>query len=280
VRIATLVALVLVVLASPASAQRRLDLVVHQRVVGLIEPMGAEHSIRIGMRGPLGDPRELLFTGAHVEVGAVNYTSPIDSITGGYLEVSPIALLILRAELTATAMWPIGMDGAGYYDAESYSAANDLRAERGRHASGWNFLVSATLQGAVPIGPLRLLMVDELTLEHVTLGDADFHFDPRRDAVLAKQDWVLGNRAMLLLEANVEGSLLRFGAYHDLRSVPRSESLATQLGGMVALAVDAGPSVPEVMPFLRMGAYLDGARAGSFTLLGGVMLRYDVARLR
>lgn len=279
-RVATLVALLLVTLATPASAQRRLDLVVHQRVVGLIEPMGAEHALRIGLRGPLGDRRELLFTGAHVEVGAVNYTSPIDSMTGGYLAVSPIALLVLRAELTATAMWPIGMDGAGYYGAESYFADNDLRAERGGHARGWSLLVSATLQGAVPIGPLRLLMVDELTLEHVTLGEADFHFDPRRDAVLARQDWVLGNRAMLLLEARVEGSLLRLGAYHDLRFVPRSESLASQLGGMVALAVDAGPSVPELMPFLRMGAYTDGTRAGSFTLLGGVMIRYDVLRVR
>ena len=102
--------LLLLSFPTPAGAQARP--VLHQRLVGQLGPMGAEHALALGVRADLGDPDEPLFAGAHAEAGVVDYTSPIYSNNGLYLEVSPLAFLVLRGTLTATAVWPIGMPGA------------------------------------------------------------------------------------------------------------------------------------------------------------------------
>ena len=82
--------------ASSAAAQApEVRGVLHERLVLLLNPMGAEHQLRAGLRGRLGDPDELLFSGAHAEAGAVGYVSPVYAIHGGYLQVSPLAFLVL-----------------------------------------------------------------------------------------------------------------------------------------------------------------------------------------
>lgn len=268
----------------PAAAQD-LTLSVSQRLVGQLEPMGAEHMLAVGARAPLGDPSEVLFSGAHAEAGVVNYTSPIYTTAGGYLEVSPLAVLVLRAELASVTMWPIGMPGAGYYAVEGDDAplgADNLAPEAGAEASGWSARLSAVVQAAVPLGPVRLLTWDQLTAEHLSLGEAPYHFYPRYDAVLARSDWVIGNSAMVLAEIELAPQVrLRVGAYDDLAYVPRSGYLANQVGGVAALSVEgADPRVPEIQPFARVGAYSHGRRSGAVTLLLGAMVRYAVVPLR
>jgi hypothetical protein len=142
----------LVVLAPCGVCAQEVRGVIHERVVGLVNPLGAEHMLQGGLRVPVGDPHELLFTNAHFEVGASNYTSPIYTMTGGYLQLSPLAFLVLRAEITGVAMWPIGMDGGGHYPVNGYDAplgANDLPAHLARDAHGWNAQLSAIVQGAL-----------------------------------------------------------------------------------------------------------------------------------
>ena len=259
--------------------------VVNERLVVVVNPMGAEHGIGVGLRAPLGNPDELLFQGAHAEAGVVNYTSPVYSATGAYFQVSPFAFLVLRAEIAGLEMWPIGLDGAGYFP-----VANDLpplrsdalQSERGARAGGWSLTLSAILQGAVPIGPLRLIVWNQLGAEHVRLGDAAYYYHPRYDAVLAQQDWVITNWAMVLLEAELgAGTHLRFGAYDELRDVPRSGSFANQAGLVAALAIEgADPAVPELMPIVRLGIHTHRRSGpGELTLLVGLLARYELGAL-
>ncbi len=271
--------LLVLALPSPAAAQARP--VLHQRAVAQLGPMGLEHALALGVRADLGDPDELLFTGAHAEAGAVNYTSPIYSTTGGYLEVSPLAFLVLRATLAATAVWAIGQPGAGYYGAQSPSLP-PLDGDAGGAAHGWTAALSTILQGAIPLGPLRAILWDELQLEHVRLGEAPYHYSARHDAVLARDDDVIGNWAMALLEIPLGSPdlALRLGAYHDLRHLPRAGATFQQLGGVAMLAATRpDPAVGEVLAFARAGAWIEHERrAGDFALLAGVLVRYELTR--
>lgn len=261
-----------------AQDDARLRGVVHQQLVGLLNPMGAEHLVAAGVRARLGDPEEPIFTDAHAEAGVIEYTSPIYSITGGYLQVSPIALLILRAELAGHAMWALpGVEGAGYV-ASSDGAFPDANAETGE-ATGWSLVLSAVVQGAVPIGPTRLLMWNQTGFEHLRLGSAPRYFYPRYDMVLDQSAWTIANAAMLLLEIDLgDAGRLRLGLYDDLRFAPSNDYLNHQAGVIAALAIPVGDS--EVMPLVRAGLYSDGRRAGDPTLVVGVRARWDLGALR
>ncbi|HJL17122.1 MAG TPA: hypothetical protein RMH99_15760 [Sandaracinaceae bacterium LLY-WYZ-13_1] len=270
----------LLALPVPAQAQPRVEGVIHQRLVGQLNPEGAEHALRLGVRAPLGDPDAMIFTGAHAEAGVVSYASPIYANQGGYLQVSPLALLVLRAEILSTTMWSIGMPGAGYYPVDGYGAdlsAENLRGERGGEASGWTVRLSAVVQGAVPLGPARLLLYDEVAAEHVSLGDAAHHYHPRYDLVLSRQEWTIGNHAMLLAELDLApDARLRVGAYDALQSVPASGALTNQVGGVAMLQLThLDDAVDELMPLARLGAYTHHERReGDVTFLLGLFVRY------
>lgn len=259
--------------------------VLHQRFIALLNPMGVEHTFQAGFRSRLGDPRELLFTGTHAETGLVSYVAPVYALHGGYVQVSPLAFLVLRAELTHAQVWPLGMEGAGYYGLQSYEGVSvaALAPERGAAASGWSARVYATLQGLVPLGPVRLLIQDQLIVQHASLGAASHYYDMKWDLVLARRDLTLVNSAVLLLEIDLGPTThLRVGAYDDLRAVPRSGYLGHQVGPLVMLALDrVAAEVPSVSVFVRGGYYTHHVvRGGELTILGGVDVSYDLGEVR
>lgn len=261
--------------------------IVHQQLVALLNPMGMEHGFRAGFRARLGDPEELLFTGTHAEAGAVSYVSPVYAYHGGYLQVSPLAFLVLRAEITGTVLWPIGMDGSGYFGLEGYDAdvhEQSLPADAASSAIGWNISLLARLQGAVPLGDgVQLLVADQIEGTHVALGDAPYHLNPKHDAVLAQQDWVVTNDAIAFVDIRLEpGTSLRVGAYSNMRWVPRSGYVGHQVGPMASLAFERpSAEVSALNVFLRGGGYTHhGPRQDEATILGGVSVAYDLGRIR
>lgn len=280
-----LAALVLVLAtAAPASAQSRG--VVHQQLVLLLNPMGMQHQLDVGLRAPLGDQGALLFDGAHAEAGITSRVAPVFAIHGGYLEVSPLSFLVLRAEMAGAVVWPIGMDGAGYYGLEGYGAdfdAQHLPGAEGGEATGWTVRLSGQLQGAIPLGDAgRLLIADRMTFQHDDQGDAAFYYSLEHDLVLARSDWVVRNDAFVLAEFPVDDVTIRAGAYSDLRWVPRSEYVGHQVGPIVAVTferVDA--HVPSISAFVRGGYYTHhGTRQDELTVLGGLSVDYDLGALR
>jgi hypothetical protein len=260
-------------------------LIVRQRAVAVINPMGAEHMVGVGVRFPWDDGESPLLAGTHLELGVNTYTSPVYSMTGGYLQVSPLAFLVLRAELTAMTLWSIGMDGAGYYPVESYDAdvsAQNFPATLGRIASGYNLQLSAILQGAIQLGPFRPIVFSQIMMEHERLGEEDFHYHPKYDLVLARSDFMIAVSSMALVELALSDTLgIRVGAYDDFRHVMASGATAHQLGGIAMLALDSrGSCLRELLAFGRVGAYLEPERrAGQATALVGLMVRYDLADL-
>ena len=278
--------------ASVANAQSRensdnaqgAEGVLHQQLVGLLSPEGAEHVLGVGLRTSIGDQDHPLFGGAHVDAGLLNYSSPIYAITGGWFELSPLSFLVLRAEFMGAAHWPIDLRGAGYYPAQGYDVdltGEVLDTEHGRSASGWNVGLSTILQGAFPLGEVEIVVWNQLSAEHITLGDSSFHYYPRYDLVLAKSDWVVGNWAMLMLAFRLDIAVqIRLGLYDELRYVPRSGYLVNQAGIVAMLPLErTDPAVPEVTPFVRFGFFTHGRRAVSFTFMGGATARYRLGAL-
>lgn len=282
-RPAAILALAILLLPAPGFAEERaVRGVIHQRFIALLNPMGMEHALEVGTRARIGDEREILFMGAHAEGGLVSYVSPVYAMHGAYVQVSPLAFLVLRAELTHAQVWPLGISGAGYYGLTGYDddvSPSALNAERGAPAGGWSARLSATLQGMVPLGPVRLLIQDQLTVQHASLGDASHYYDMKWDLVLARQDLVWINGAVLLLELDLEPTThLRLGAYDDLRFVPASGYLGHQAGPLVMLTLDRpAAEVPSLSIFVRGGYYTHHVvRADELTVLGGVSVDYDL----
>lgn len=270
----------------PAAAQDVRG-VAHQGLVLLLNPMGAQHELELGLRSPLGDQGELLFDGAHAETGVVSRVSPVFANTGGYLEVSPLSFLVLRAEFLGIAQWPIGMNAAGYYGLEGYDAdvrGQSLPADAGGSATGWSVRLSGQLQGALPIvDHVRLVMVDRMTFEHADVGDAPYYYSQDHDLVLARSDWVVHNDGLLLAEIEAESDLvIRAGAYSNLRWVPESGYVAHQVGPLFAISFrHPADGVSEITPFIRGGYYTHhGIRADELTVLGGISIDYDLGGVR
>ena len=161
--------LLLAAVLFPSTAFAQPRVVAHQRAVGVINPMGVEHMVAPAVRTSLHDGDDLLLRDTYAEVGAASYTSPIYQMSGGYLEISPVAFLVLRAQLTQMQVWPIGMPGAGYYGTDN-DALPPLDGERGASASGFDAVVSALLQGAYGVGAFRAILWNELSFEHLICG--------------------------------------------------------------------------------------------------------------
>lgn len=280
-------ALCLTLSASSARAQdARPHLFMHEQLCLLLNPMGAEHRLDLGIRSDVGNPDDVLLSGAHVEAGIATAVSPVYAIVGGYAEFAPTSFLVFRGELSGATVWPIGMSGAGYYGLDSYTAdvrSQALPAEDGRNASGWLGTLSMTLQGAIDFGGgARLLFASELGLTRAVMGDAPFYYSMKHDLVLAREDFVLLSSSFLGLELRAAPDLVvRFGAYDDLRHVPNSGYVGHQVGPIVMLEWQhTAPGIAGLAVFLRGGGYTHHvSRAEEATVLGGVAIDYDLGGL-
>lgn len=259
----------------------------HHRVLALLNPMGVEHRLDLGLRRDVGDQEDILFEGAHVQTGLTSYVAPVYAIGGGYVEISPFSFLGLRGEIMGAGVWPIGMDAAGYYGVPGYDA--DVRGQAlpggdGRSASGWMATGSVELRGALEVAAgVRILLLSELGVTWTVLGDAPFHYSMKHDLVLARQDLVVLSSSFAGVEVRAARDIVvRFGAYDDLRHVPASGYVGHQLGPMATISWEHPvDGVGELTIFLRGGGYTHHAtREGEATILGGVALDYELGSIR
>lgn len=290
-------ALVVVALALPARASASClgagvpRWAAHQGLVLLLNPMGAEHNLRLGLCVPLYDAPDASLALNHLELGAVTYVSPVYAIGGGYAQVVPASFLVLRSELSGMGVWPLPLDGAGYFARDGYDTrwtADDLPAAAATTASGWTFRGVAALRGRVDLagvpwgGSLALVVYDAFFADYHELGSAAYFAQLRFDVVSARRDWVLGNEAMLMVGVPVDrGTELRIGAYDQTRDVPASGYVGNQIGGLVMLTwTRPFPGVDEISVFVRVGGYTShGVRLGEATTLGGAMTDHDLGGL-
>lgn len=274
--------------ATPSATEApRRHVVMHEQLVGLLNPMGAEHRLDVAYRAELGADDDLFTQGTHLEIGASTAVSPVYAFGGGYVQLSPLSFLVLRGDLQGAGVWPIGMDGAGFYavpgyDAEVQNAA--LPADRGGSASGWLAQLTVTLQGAIDLGGgARLLGGSELALAFEEMGSAPYYDSMKHDAIMARDETILLSSTFVGVELPVASDLvLRWGAYDDLRFVPASGYVGHQLGPLAMLEWHhVTPQIASLGVFARGGGYTHHLyRAGEATVLVGVAIDFDLGDLR
>jgi hypothetical protein len=258
---------------------------IHQSLVLLLNPMGAEHTVRVGLCVPLYASEDVVFADNHFEAGVTAYNAPIYAIGGGYAQLGLASFLFVRVELSALGIWPIPVDAAGYHARSSYSDSfrqEDLAPE-GQSASGWTARFFVLLRGAVDLTPsAALIAFSALWLDYLEVGPAPFWVDVRDDVITARSDWVLANESVLAVSAIIPGGPhARFGAYSALRAVPASGYVGHQVGPIVMLSWPVpDPRVVSLDLFIRLGVYTAHQfRTAQLATLAGIGIDWDLGGL-
>ncbi|MCB9595428.1 MAG: hypothetical protein H6719_22095 [Sandaracinaceae bacterium] len=258
----------------------------HHSLVLLLNPTGAEYNGRFGLCVPLYDEDDAALRLNHLEVGVSTYLSPIYAVGGGYAQIGPASFLFLRAELHALTIWPIPLEGAGFYERTGYDdgwRSEDLPLDEGGAASGWSARFKAVLRGAVDLGEaFELVLVTSPWLEINVLDRGTYYLDVRDDLIAANGDWVFANEGVLLFGVRLpEGPSLRFGAFSALRVVPAAGYVGHRAGPFVMASFPwPDPAIESIDVFLRLGLYSHHRfRELSLATMAGVGVDLDMGPL-
>lgn len=262
--------------------ESRTRVLLSHTLAGQINPLGSEHHLVLSACKPLFTQPGLLFDYSNVEAGIASYLSPAYTQFGGFVSVTPISLLQLRAELTGVQIWSIPINGAGYFDFPGYGADYSSSAqpsEKGTQAGGAVISLSANLRGQVSLtGSLGLLFTNTFLAEHWWIGQKPYYHNLRRDVILAQSDWVFKNSTALLAEIPITPNLaVRAGLANDLVIVPESGEISDIAGVLGTLMIRrVTESVRNLQPFLRLGIYTPPSFHKGLYLLVGANVLYDL----
>ena len=261
-------------------------MVLSQLIGAQYNPLGVENSFRLGLCSPLIERPGILFEYTHVEIGVLNYLSPAFTHIGTYFQITPLSLLQFRIEVSWVAVWPFFFDRAGFYNVDGYDSnfsRDALPAEEAGTETGWNINLVTILRARIRLGPVALVVLDQLNYEYWSIGEQSHNLNLRRDLVLARSDWVLYNEAILCLEIPLTSSInMRIGGFDSLRWVPSSGYLGNLAGGILMFHwPETRHGVRDLSPFIRVGGYTNHAfRRGEFSAVLGLLASYDLGTVR
>jgi hypothetical protein len=242
---------------------------VDETLVWMVNPLGPENQLRFNACHPLyGDKEGILFDYAAIEYGVFNYTSPVYTMGGGYISVTPLSFMQLRADVAGVGIWPIPLDGAGYYGKTSYVknfSDATMPAHDGQFSGGINVTLTLNLQGEVPLSErVALQVTNQFAGDYWRVGSAPYWVNLRRDVVLAQSDWLIKDTAFLGVAVKLDPRYtLRVGGADDLTWVPRSGYVGNVVGGFASLPFRRDGLLRDVEPFVRVGYYTEhGFRTG------------------
>lgn len=270
-------------------------LVLEHFMAGSINPLGIGNSLRLGWCEPLIKKPGLLFDYTNIDVGILLTNSPTDVQVGLSTFVSPLSILVLRAEVAAFYIWPIPLQGAGLIKVNSPAdfqldllKPDPAGPNAASTAFGGRALLGATLQGQVPLGKKLSLLaslgasgeywhMSSPALTNIVPGGG--FFSARRDVILlGRGDWVVASTAALALGITVHrNAILRVGATNDLVYVPSHGYLGNIAAGILAVSV---PNLRELAKnlsvFLRVGTFTHHAFRTGLTLAAGLSVQYEL----
>lgn len=257
----------------------------HHLLVGQYAPLGLEHTGRIGYCTPFIRRPGALWSHTHLEIGIADNLSPAYGNLGGYVQLAPISLLVLRVELMYMAYWPFPMNRAGYFPRADYhddTRPENLTYDMAQSGDGFNLNIVAVLRAKVDLGAVSLVVLNALTLSFWQIGDADFYVQPRYELVFANADWGLNNELFLMVEIPLPRNIgLRVGVYDSLRYGVGSRQLNNN-AGLVIMPTwpTAGRSVHNISPFFRIGLYTNHPfRTADLTMYLGLLIGFDLSAL-
>lgn len=252
---------------------------VDETLVAVANPEGFENQLRANACLPLTDRPGLLFDYTQVETGFFSYTSPVYVHLGTYAAISPLSFLTIRGDAAGLVIWPLPMDGAGYFSMPGYqkSLANvALPARDATSSSGLNLTLSATLQGALPLSRwLRIVATDTFAADYFYVSGGEYYVNQRRDVVLRKSDVLLKNTAFFAVDVLASSEVtVRLGAIDDLTWVPGSGELQNIASAFVSVPIRRDGLLRDIEPYVRAGAYTAHGWRSGFTVMAGVSLAW------
>jgi hypothetical protein len=248
-------------------------------------PSGGELEAKLGACWPLIRGEGELFDYTRAVLGLdVQATAGYVQL-GPYLELMPVSVLGLRAELHWVDYFPAGFAGAGYFPRPSYDAGfrySDLPADDAAGASGYNAVLVAWLQLELEVAAsLSVFAWNEAALEHWSLGDGPYYYNARWDSILAADDELVRNDAYVGASLALTPDLsLGFGPMSSLRHVPRAGYTAHQLGAAFngSWQTSAG-SLRSLDAFVAAGGFVAHSfRRGPF-LIVSLIAGWDLGAL-
>lgn len=186
---------------APAPSTPRHALTYESLLVARVNPLGLEERLWIGYRFRLYDRVGKLYAGNRVAVFANPILSPGLTRLGGTLEVTPLAILRLRATYGFVQYF----GNFGYLQSfdSPYADFSDQRHDEGDEA-GENYTGNggqAELAARLQLKAWRIAVRNESTFlySHFDLrGDDDVFYSPRYDALMPNHGWVLINDSDVL----------------------------------------------------------------------------------
>ncbi len=254
--------------------------IIDETLVGVVNPEGGENQLRVAYCLPLTELPGILHDYDGFEFGLFNYATPIYTHQGVYAAISPLSFLELRAAAAAVAIWPLPVDGFGYYGLSGYHAKHadaDLPAANAKSVLGLDLTFTAVLQGEVEIaGPYNLIITNVFSADYWNIGSAPYFINLRQDAVLARSDWLIKNNGSILIDTRLSKEVnLHVGINDDLTFVPA----AGYVGNIVSLFVSVpirreNGSPRDIEPFIRLGTYTHHESRTGFMLFGGISVAW------
>ncbi len=253
---------------------------VDETLVVMANPEGPENQLRLNACHPLYPGVEgLLFDYASLEYGVFNWTSPVYTHGGGYVQITPLSFLQLKAEVSGVFIWPIPLDGAGYYGKKSYVknyADVTMPAQDGRFSGGINVTLTANLQAELPLTDrVALQLTNAFAGDYWRVGDQPYWVNLRRDVVLAQSDWIIKDTGFLGVAVKLDPRYtLRVGGADDLTWVPRSGYVGNVVGGFVSVPFRRDGLLRDVEPFVRVAYYTNHAFRQGVQLFTGFTIAW------
>ena len=254
--------------------------IIDETFVGVVNPEGVENQLRTSLCLPISDSPGILHDYDGFELGLYNYLSPVYDHQGVYAAIAPLSFFQLKAAASAVVIWPLPLDGAGYFGLNSYTDKHsdaELPSSRARSTYGFNGTFTAVLQGAVDLpGPHALVITDSLSADYWHIGDAGFYVNLRQDVVLRRSDWVVKNNALVMIETHLSSTVnLHVGINDDFTSVPASGYVGNILALFVSVPIRRENGSPrDIEPFVRLGAYTHHASRSGFQFFGGISVAW------
>jgi hypothetical protein len=225
----------------------------------MVNVVGLEDILDVTWTWKLSDSKNPLLSDAHVTLGATNTFSPAYDRVGGWVEVSPLSILDLRAGVEPTFYFGLFnslQDFAGYdspFDEDFRDENNDSYA-----GLALRTYVAPTLK--LKVG--RVAAVYGIEVEWWRAGgDGPFFYEPARDTLLESDgDRVVRTSGALLFELRRgAGRQTLLGPTHQLMRVEGARRNQVQRAGLLLLH-DLGPrrfglSRPQLI--VQVARYID-----------------------
>ena len=201
--------------------------------------LGVQNTIDVTWTWPLSASTNPLLSGAHLTTGITNALTPAQARLGGWVEVSPLSILDVRAGVEPTAYFGT-FNSLQSFESYSDSFDTDSRKVRGGGKAGTaaRFYVSPTLK--MKAGPIVAAAGADVEWWRSN-AEGTLFYEPTRDTLLKSDgERLVSTSALVMYQHSMRAGTLSFGALHTTTEVSDARINRIQkLGAIVVRQFDA-----------------------------------------